>query len=86
MQISADDPELKKEVTANFAKSRHDSLKQLEDRISTWSRIKQVVSVILKYKSILRRRARKDILDANTPLFGRELLHQSETEIIKMTQ
>ena len=86
VQISADDPELKKEVTANFAKSRHDSLKRLEDRISTWSRMKQFVSAILKYKTILQRRARKDILDANKPLFGRELLHQSEIEIIKMTQ
>ena len=48
--------------------------------------MKQVVSVMLKYKSILRRRARKDSLDANKPLFGSELLHQSETEIIKMAQ
>ena len=41
---------------------------------------------MLKYKSILRRRDRKDILDADELLFGRELLHQSEIEIIKMPQ
>ena len=78
MQISTDDPELKKEVTVNFAKLGHDLLKQFEDRISTWSRTKQVVLVMLKYKSILQRRVRKDILDANESLFGSELLHQSE--------
>ena len=74
MQISADDPELKKEVVVNFAKSRRDLLKQLEDKISTWSRMKQVVPVMLKYKSILRRRARKDILDDNESLFESKLL------------
>ena len=68
MQTSADDPELKKEVTVNFTKSR-----QLEDKIATWSGIKQVVSVMLKCKIILRRRARKDMLDANKPLFGSEV-------------
>ena len=36
VQISADDPELKKEVAVNFAKSRHDLLNQFEVRISTW--------------------------------------------------
>ena len=48
-------------MTVNFAKSRPDILKQLEDRISTWSRMKQVVSVMLKYKGILQKRIRKDI-------------------------
>ena len=41
---------------------------------------------MLKYKSILQKRARKDILDANKPLFGSKPLHQSEIEIIKMAQ
>ena len=86
VQMSADDPKLKKEVTVSFPKSRPDILKQLEDRISTWSRMKQVVSVMLKYKSILQKRIRKDILDTNKPLFQSELLHQSEIENIKMAQ
>ena len=73
-------------MTVNFAKSRPDLLKQLEDRISTWSRMKQVVSIMLNYKSIVRRRTRKDILDVNKPLFGSEPLHQSEIEIVKMAQ
>ena len=47
LQIPADDPELKKKVTVNFAKSGHDFLKQLEDRIPTWSRMRHVVSVML---------------------------------------
>ena len=84
MQISADDPELKKEVVVNFAKSGRDLLKQLEDKMSTCSRMKQVVPVMLKYKNILRRRARKDILDDNESLFESKLLHQGEIEIIKM--
>ena len=84
MQISADDPELKKEVVVNFAKSGRDLLKQLEDKISTCSRMKQVVPVMLKHKSILRRRARKDILDDNESLFESKLLHQGEIEIIKV--
>ena len=60
-------------------------LKQLEDRIPTWSRIKQVVSVMLKYKRLLQRRSRIDIVDANESLFGSKLLHQSEKGI-KMVQ
>lgn len=43
MQISEDDLEQKKEVAANFSKSGHDLLKQLEDKISIWLRMKQVV-------------------------------------------
>ena len=86
VQISADDPELRKKVVVNFAKLEHDLLKQLQDKISTWSRMKQVVSVMLKFKSILRRKARKDIIDGNELLFGSKLLHQSETEIVKMVQ
>ena len=39
----ADDPKLKKEVVVSFDISEHD-LKQLEDKISTWPRMKQVVS------------------------------------------
>ena len=41
---------------------------------------------MLKYKSILQRRDRKDKLDANESQFGSTCLHQSETEIIKMAQ
>ena len=41
---------------------------------------------MLKFKSILRRRTRKDILDSNELLFGSKLLHQSEIEIVKMVQ
>ena len=48
--------------------------------------MKQVVSVMLKYKGILQKRIRKDILDTNKPLFQSELLHQSEIENIKMAQ
>ena len=76
VQMLADDPKLKKEVVVSFDISEHD-LKQLEDKISTWPRMKQVVSVMLKYKSILQRRARKDILDGNKLLFGSKLLHHS---------
>ena len=43
------------------------------------------MSVMLKYKKILQRRSRIDILDANESLFGSKLLHQSEKEI-KMVQ
>ena len=73
-------------MVVSFAKSGHDLLKQLDDKISTWSRMKQVVSVMLKYKSLFQRRARKDILDCNESLFGSKLLHQSEKEIIKVVQ
>ena len=72
----ADDPKLKKEVVVSFDISEHD-LKQLEDKISTWPRMKQVVLVMLQYKSILQRRARKDILDGNKLLFGSKLLLHS---------
>ena len=41
---------------------------------------------MLKYRSILQRRAGKDKLDANESLFGSKRLHQSEIEIIKMAQ
>ena len=47
--------------------------------------MKQVVSAMLNYKSILLRRARKGILDANESLFGSKLSHQSGIEIKSVT-
>ena len=43
------------------------------------------MSVMLKYKRIVQRRSRIDILDASESLFGSKLLHQSEKGI-KMVQ
>ena len=48
--------------------------------------MKQVVPVMLKFKNILWRRARKDILDGSELLFGSKRLQQSEIEIVKMVQ
>ena len=41
---SDDDPELKKELRANYTEVSFDILHQLEEKISTWDRMKRVMS------------------------------------------
>ena len=42
--VSSDDPELKKENRTNYTEVAYDILKQLEEKISTWDRMKRVMS------------------------------------------
>ena len=42
--VSSDDPELKKELRTNYTEVAFDILHQLEEKISTWDRMKRVMS------------------------------------------
>ena len=56
---------------------------QLEEKISTWDRIKRVVSWVLMFKQILLRKT-KDAIEE--PLHGSDLLQESEVQLINLIQ
>ena len=49
--VLSDDPELKKELRTNYTEVSFDILPQLEEKISTWDRMKRVMSCVLKFKN-----------------------------------
>ena len=61
-----------------------DILHQLEEKISTWDRIKRVVSWVLRFKQILLRKTKKDVIEE--PLHSSDLLQESEVQLINLVQ
>ena len=60
--VSSDDPELKKELKKNYTEVSFDMLHQLEEKISTWNRIKRVMSWVLTFKQIFLRKIKMDVI------------------------
>ena len=52
-EVSEDDPEIKPAVAVNVINIKKDLLSQLEERISSWEKMKKVVTHILKLKAQL---------------------------------
>ena len=48
--VSSDDPKLNKEFRTNYREVSFDILHELEERISTWDRMKRVMSWVLRFK------------------------------------
>ena len=82
--VSFDDPELKKELRTNYTEVAFDILHQLEEKISTWDRMKRVMSWVLRFKQILLRKIEMDAV--KEPLHGSDLLQESEVQLIKFVQ
>ena len=82
--VSSDDPELKKELRTNYAEVSFDILHQLKEKISTWDRMKRVMSWVLRFKQILLRKIEMDAV--KEPLHGSDLLQESEVQLIKFVQ
>ena len=61
-----------------------DILHQLDEKISTWDRIKRVVSWVLRFKQILLRKTKKDAIEE--PLHSSDLLQESEVQLINLVQ
>ena len=81
---SNDDPELKKEFRANYIEVSFDILHQLEEKISTWDRMKRVTSWVLRFKQILQRKIKMDAI--KEPLHASDLLQESEVLLTKFVQ
>ena len=60
-EISSDDPEVKKsaDVFANEASKESDHIGKMFEKFSSWTRLKRIVSWILRYKNILRRQSQR---------------------------
>ncbi len=55
MRISADDPEIKKSVLVNSIQTLQskNSVRQLINNLSSWTKLQRTIAWILKFKSIL---------------------------------
>ena len=82
--VSSDDPKLKKELRTNYTEVTFDILHQLEEKISTWNRIKRVMSWVLRFKQIPQRKTKMDV--TKEPLHGSNLFQESEAQLIKFVQ
>ena len=60
--VSSDDPELKKELRTNYIEVSFDILHRLEEKISTWERMKRVMSWVLRLKQIYLRKIKMDAI------------------------
>ena len=82
--VSSDDPELKKELKANYTEVAFDILHQLEEKISTWDRMKRVMCWVLRFKQILLRKMKMDA--TKEPLHGNDQFQEGEAQLIKFVQ
>ena len=48
--VSSDNPELKKKLRTNYTEIPFDILHLLKEKISTWDRMKRVMSLVLRFK------------------------------------
>ena len=82
--VSSDDPESKKELRTNYTEVSFDILHQLEEKISTWDRMKRVMSWVLRFKQIPLRKIKMDA--TKEPLHGSDLLQESEAQSINLVK
>ena len=93
--MAADDPELKRE-TKSFAVAvvqKEDVIEYLEEKISSWSKFKRIISLLLCYKRKLLQHSRiekgwtgTNSINCNDRLFNLEELKRAEKEVIKSVQ
>ena len=82
--VSSNDSESKKEISTNYTEVSLDILHQLEEKISTWERMKTVLLQVLKFKQILPRKIKMDTI--KEPLHGKDLLQESEVQLTKFVK
>ena len=83
--ICEEDPEVKHTLKANLTSSRTTTLDRLE-RISSWSKMKQVVAIMLRFKDVLLDIIKSNKINTTGQLVDMNLLQRSESSIIKMYQ
>ena len=75
---------MKKALKTNYTEVFFDILHELEEKISTLGRMKRVISWVLRFKQILRRKIKMDTI--KEPLHGSDLLQGSAVQLIKFVQ
>ena len=83
--ICEEDPEVKHTFNINLTSSRTTTLDRLE-RISSWSKTKRVVPIILRFKDVLLDITKSNKINTTGQLVDMNLLQRSESSIIKMYQ
>ena len=83
--ICEEDPEVKHTFNTNLTSSRTTTLDRLE-RISSWSKMKQVVAIMLRFKDVLLDIIKSNKINTTGQLVDMNLLQRSESSIIKMYQ
>ena len=83
--ICEEDPEVKHTLNINLTSSRTTTLDRLE-RISSWSKMKRVVAIMLRFKDVLLDIIKSNKINTTGQLVDMNLLQRSESSIIKMYQ
>ena len=83
--ICEEDPEVKQTMKTNLTSSRTTTLYRLE-RISSCSKMKRVVAIMLRFKDVLLDIIKSNKINITGQLVDTNLLQRSESSIIKMYQ
>ena len=83
--ICEEHPEVKHSLKTNLTSSRTTNLDILE-RISSWSKMKQVVVIMLRFKDMLLDNIKSNKINTIGQLVDMKLLQRSESPLIKMYQ
>ena len=81
--LCKEDPEVKHTLNTNLTSSRTATLERLE-RISSWSKIKRVVAIMLRFKDVLLDIIKSNKINTTGQLVDMNLLQRNESSIIKM--
>ena len=80
-----EDPKMKHTLKTNLTSSRTTTLDRLE-RITSWSKMKQVVVIMFRFKDMLLDIIKSNKINTSGQLLDMNLLQRSESSIIKMHQ
>ena len=83
--ICKGDSEVKHTLKTNLTSSRTTTLDRLE-RITSWSKMKQVVAIMFRFKDMLLDIIKSNKINKTRQLVDVNLLQRSESFIIKMHQ
>ena len=83
--ICEEDSEMKHTLKTNLTSSRTTTLDRLE-RITSWSKMKQVVVIMFRFKDMLLDIIKSNKINTSGQLLDMNLLQRSESSIIKIHQ